>query len=291
MVRPMSTPPAYILDATAANFGDAVIKNSHKGPVLVNYWSPKAGPCLRLWPVLEDLARSYQGRFLLANVNIDREQRIARDQGVTSVPTVKLYVRGAVVETVHGFDHATAFRRLLDRHVARDSDRLLAEALKLFQAEQHEEAFALMTKAAAADPENPRIPVTHAKLRIRLGHYREAEALLTSLPRSAWGGEVSQLFAHLGFLLAAQDAPPAAELEVQVAARPDDCEVRYRLAAVRLAADDVEGAMEALLEILRRDRGYRDGMAVRGLSAIFRLLGNDDPRVKAVRGRMLDLLE
>lgn len=287
----MSTSPAHILDGTAANFGDAVIRNSHKGPVVVNFWSPGAGPCLRLWPVLEELARAYQGRFLLVNVNVDREQRVARDAGVGSVPTVKIYHRGEVVETVHGFDHAKAFRRLIDRYVPRDSDQLLVEALKLYQAGDSAAAFDLMDRAAAADPDNPRIPLTHAKLRIREGHYTEAEARLNALPRSAWGGEASQLLAHLGFLLAAQDAPPLETLLERVAAEPEDCENRYRLAAVRLAADDYDGAVDQLLEILRRDRTYRDGAVVRGLSAIFRLLGNDDPRVKAWRGRMLDGLE
>lgn len=287
----MSAPPAYILDGTAANFGDAVIRNSHKGPVVVNFWSPGAGPCLRLWPVLEELARAYQGRFLLVNVNVDREQRVARDVGVGSVPTVKIYHRGEVVETVHGFDHAKAFRRLIDRYVPRDSDQLLVEALKLYQAGDSAAAFDLMDRAAAADPDNPRIPLTHAKLRIREGQYAEAEARLNALPRTAWGGEASQLLAHLGFLLAAQDAPPLETLLAQVAAEPENCEHRYRLAAVSLAADDYDAAVDQLLEILRRDRTYRDGAAVRGLSAIFRLLGNDDPRVKAWRGRMLDGLE
>jgi putative thioredoxin len=58
---------SYIIDVTSENFSDAVLSNSHKGPVMVNYWAENAGPCLRLWPVLEKLANDYNGQFLLAN--------------------------------------------------------------------------------------------------------------------------------------------------------------------------------------------------------------------------------
>ena len=56
----------YILDVSGDDFNEAVLNNSYKGPVMVNYWADNAGPCLRLWPVLEKLANDYNGQFLLA---------------------------------------------------------------------------------------------------------------------------------------------------------------------------------------------------------------------------------
>ncbi|HHO59295.1 MAG TPA: co-chaperone YbbN, partial [Thiotrichales bacterium] len=93
----------FIIEATQDNFNEAVLSNSHKGPVLVNYWADNAGPCLRLWPVLEKLANDYAGQFLLVNVDTNDQRQLAQEYGVNSVPTVKLFVNGEVVEQVHGY--------------------------------------------------------------------------------------------------------------------------------------------------------------------------------------------
>ncbi len=68
---------SYILDVTGEKFNEVVLSNSHKGPVMVNYWADNAGPCLRLWPVLEKLANDYNGQFLLVNIDTNKEKQLA----------------------------------------------------------------------------------------------------------------------------------------------------------------------------------------------------------------------
>ena len=63
-------PYAFIQDATDENFNELVVTNSPRGPVLVNYWSKKVGPCIRQYPVLGNLALEYGSRLLLVNLNI-----------------------------------------------------------------------------------------------------------------------------------------------------------------------------------------------------------------------------
>ena len=76
----------FILDATAETFAEMVIGNSMRGPVMVNYWSAKAGPCLKLWPQLEKLANEYSGKFLLVNLNTDKYLQFSKTElGITSV--------------------------------------------------------------------------------------------------------------------------------------------------------------------------------------------------------------
>ena len=88
-----------IVDATPENFAELVIGNSMRGPVMVNFWSAKAGPCMKLWPLLEKLAAEYSGKFLLVNLNTDKHGQFARSElGVTSVPTVKMYRNQQVVD-------------------------------------------------------------------------------------------------------------------------------------------------------------------------------------------------
>ena len=110
----MSLSP-YTYDASSANFAQLVLGNSDKGPVLVHFWTPKAGPCMLLMPRLVKLAKEYGGKFLLVMVNTDELGHIARQYGVTSVPTVKFFRHGQVVHTIHGADPDAEFRKVLDR--------------------------------------------------------------------------------------------------------------------------------------------------------------------------------
>jgi len=141
------TESAFIFEATADNFTQLVLDNSAKGPVLVNYWAPWAGPCLKLWPVLEQLARHYAGRFLLVNVNTDKHKSLARDYGINSLPTLKMYRHGKVVDEVHGAESEQSLRAFIDKHMARPSDRLLAKALRLYQQGDTTAALTLLAEA------------------------------------------------------------------------------------------------------------------------------------------------
>ncbi len=59
----------FVLDASRDNFPKLVLGNSDKGPVMVHFWTPKAGPCMLLMPRLVKLATEYNGKFLLVMVN------------------------------------------------------------------------------------------------------------------------------------------------------------------------------------------------------------------------------
>ncbi|MHB8624090.1 MAG: thioredoxin family protein [Sulfuricaulis sp.] len=88
---------SYVFDATAENFRNLVLENSDKGPVLVHYWSPRAGPSLMLMPRLVRLATEFGGRFLLVMLNTDKLAQLAHDYGVNGIPTIKFFRRGQVV--------------------------------------------------------------------------------------------------------------------------------------------------------------------------------------------------
>jgi len=284
-------PCPWIVEATPESFGRLVLENSHKGPVLVNYWARYAGPCLRLWPVLERLARDYGGRFLLANLDCGRHAAFARGQGVTSLPLLRLYRDGEVRETVHGYEGEQPLRRLLDRHVPRPSDRAAALALRRLEAGEHEAALAGLREALAADPGNPRLPVAYAKALIRAGRAGEAAAWIAGLPRALREREdLDTLRGHAAFLAAASDAPDEGALRAEIAAAPGAIEPRFRLAAVLLRADRLDEALETLLETLRACGDTAEHDVLRGLVALFRMLGPDDPRVRRLRPQVAELL-
>jgi len=286
----MSVPP-HVFDGTRENFSELVMQNSAKGPVLVNYWAPFAGPCLKLYPTLEGLVRQYGGRFLLVNVNTKDQPLLAREQGVTSLPTLKLYRGGQVAETLHGVPSESELRKMLDRFLGRESDASLVAALRKYQDGEVNTALHLLAQAAMEDPDNLNIPLTLAKLLVRESRAPEAHLLLTALPGEARREpRIGALLAHLGFVLAAQEAPEPTILERTLREQPENLEARYQLAAVLLSRDDYEPAMEHLLAILKQDRSFRDEAGLRGLLAVFDLLGSGDPLAERFRRRLLNIL-
>lgn len=284
--------PSYIVDATAENFRAVVLENSEKGTVLVNYWSPRAGPCMMLLPRLIRLATEFNGRFLLALLNTDEYGALAREQGVVSVPTVKVFRAGQVVETLHGAESESALRELIGRHVpARTVTPLYGQAVEAYQQGDLDRAVRLAAEAALAEPGNPQIPLDLAKLLMLAGRFPEASRLLKSLPDPARdNAELRNLAAHLDFISTSQSAPPAEALESAIANDPENLEARYQLAAAKVVRDDYEGAMDQLLEIVRRDPLFRDHAARNGLLALFQMLGPDDARVRRYRSQLADAM-
>lgn len=274
----------YVFDATAENFRALVLENSGKGPVLVNYWSPRAGPCLMLMPRLVRLATEFGGRFLLVMLNTDELGQLAREQGVNSLPTVKLFRHGKVVDTLHGAESETVLREFISRHLARESGGKYVAAIQAWQRGDLDQAVTRAAEAALAEPDNPRLAVDLVKLLMLARRYAQADELLKSLPAEVrQHPEIRNLSVHAGFIRAAQDAPPVATLERTIADNPDDLEARYRLCALRVTRDEYEAAMEQLLEIVRRNPAFREQAGRHGLLAIFAMLGEDDVRVRRYR--------
>ncbi len=274
----------FVFEVTADNFNTLVLQNSDRGPVLVNYWAPSAGPCMVLMPRLMKLSEEYGGKFLLVLLNTETLGRMARDQGVTSIPTVKIFRQGKVVHTIHGAESELSFRQAIDRFVARESDRAHAAGVIAYQQGNAERAYNLMAQGALDDPGNLRLPLDLAKIMLLNGDYARAEDLLLALPQEAReSGDVANLLAHLGFLRVAADAPERDVLLATLAGNPDDLQARYQLGALKLIDDDYAGALEELMEIVRRDRTFHNDAGRRGMVAIFNMLGNDHVLVTQYR--------
>jgi putative thioredoxin len=288
----MANPP-YIQEANSDNFKTLVLENSDRGPVVVFYWSPRAGPCMKLMPRLIRLADEYCGKFLLVLLDTDEYGRLAKEEyGVTSVPTVKFFRHGKVAHTVHGAESDAEFRRAIDKFVPREASMAQANALRAYQQEGDlDQACALLAKAALDDPDNFRIALDLAKLLVLKADYSRAESVLQSLPAEAREEpEISALLVHAGFLRVAQSAPEIDILERDIAAEPDKTVARYQLSAIRLLQNDYAGAMEQLLEIVRRDRAFREDAGRKGLIAIFNMLGSENEMVTTYRSLLTEVL-
>jgi putative thioredoxin len=276
----MSLTP-HVLDATRENFDALILGNSMRGLVLANFWSPKAGPCMVLMPRLVKLAAEYGGRFLLVMVNTEELGQRARGLGVTSVPTVKFFLRDELVHTIHGAENDETFRIALGRFLANDQDRLRMSALRLHQDGDTEGAIALLARIAVEDPADLAVAADLAKLLTLARRPHEALALLAALPAPARAqAGIALLLAHLELIEAANQTH---------ASEADTPASRLTHAAQALFADQPEQALTELLELARQAPAFRNDIGRRAMLALFGMLGGEHELTRRFRARLAEL--
>jgi len=101
------------LDLKESNFNTEVLQSTL--PVLVDFWAPWCGPCRSMAPVIEELAREYDGRVKVAKVNVDENKTLAGSYGVMSIPTLIIFNSGKIVDTIVGFNPKTTLAKKLDK--------------------------------------------------------------------------------------------------------------------------------------------------------------------------------
>jgi putative thioredoxin len=270
-----------VFDATRDNFDALILGNSQRGLVLAHFWSPKAGPCMLLMPRLVKLAAEYAGRFLLVMVNTEELGQRARGFGVTSVPTVKFFLRGEAVHTIHGAESDATFHAALGRFLASDQDRLRINALRLHQDGDSEAAIAVLARIAVDNPGDLAVAADLAKLLTLAGRPHEALALLAALPAPARAqANIAGLLVHLELIEAAnQDADTDTDTQ----------QARLTRAARALFDDQQEQALLELLEIARLAPTFRDDIGRRAMLALFGMLGGEHPLTRQYRARLAEL--
>ncbi len=282
MIETVHSP--YIHEGITNNFKSLVLENSHSGPVLVNFWSRKAGPCLRQYPILDKLIHHYAGRLLLVNVDTENEFVFTKQYGIASVPTLKLFRFGKVVETLHGYQSEEDLKKVLNLHVARASDNILAEAIRRYGAGKSSEAFEMIANAIVEDPINPRLPAAMCKLLKHEERYQEAIQLINALPENIGNNrEIVQLGALLGFYVDANGVNDFKTLADHTKACPDDMEAHKQLSAFYVIHQLYEKALQQLENMMELDKKYDDNYAQKAMLNIFKLLGEDHPLVAQYR--------
>ena len=278
----------HVVDITTDTFETEVLQKSLQTPVLVDFWATWCGPCKSLTPILEKLAGEYGGAFVLAKVDVDKEQQIAAAFQIRSVPSVFLLVGGQPVDAFQGALPEGQLRQFLQQHGIEPAAQDEAP-VELAPLDPHAEVVRLR-QAADAEPEKDELKLDLALALLKTGAAAEATQLLDALPANlATDDRAVRARARLGFAALLKDAPPAAVLEQAIAANEGDLKARHLLAVHHLVGGDAAAGLEQLIEMLRRDRGFEDGLPKKALIDAFRIVEDED-LVGQYRRRMASLL-
>ena len=279
---------SHVFDATTDTFEAEVLRKSLDVPVLVDFWATWCGPCKTLGPILEKLAGEYNGAFVLAKVDVDKEQQIAAAFQIRSVPTVFLVKGGQLVDGFPGALPEGQLREFLASHGIQPAEAADApvEAAPLDPQAQ----VSALREAIAAEPDKDELKLDLVLALLKTGEAAEAERLLDALPANlATDDRAVKARARLGFAAALKDAPSPDALRAALQADPDDLRARHLLGVHALVDGDSEQALEQFLDMLKRDRAYEDGLARKSLIDAFRVI-EDEALVGQYRRKMSSLL-
>jgi len=286
----MSNSP-YIRNVTAENFKAEVIESSSIQPVLVDFWAEWCNPCQTLIPVLTRMAEEYNGAFILAKVNTDEQGELAAQAGVRSLPTVKLFIDGKVVNEFMGALPEAEVKKFLDPYIQTESDLILEQAMQAYEAGNQQEALDILNTALANDPKNARLKISVAKLLANQNDLDSATALIDSLTEDEKKEpEAKEIQAHIKLANKLKTMGDPNELKQRLESNPDDLDAMLKMSDFLTAAGNHEGAIQLLLKIMQKDRTFNDDAGRKGLIELFELLGSDNLLVKTYRRKMFTLL-
>ena len=285
-----ATATPHVFDATTEAFEADVLQKSMATPVLVDFWAEWCGPCKQLGPVLEKLAAEYNGAFVLAKVDVDKEQQLAAAFQVRSIPTVFLVKDGQPLDGFPGVLPEGQIREFL-RHHGIEPAAAAGEAAEVPAAPLDPEAeVARLRGEVALAPDNDELKLDLAVAPVCSSATAEAEPLLDGLPANlATDDRARRARASLGFAALLKEAPPVEALRQAVAADPGDLRARHLLGAHALVAGRSEAALEQFIEMLRHDRDFDGGLPRKALIDAFQVI-DDAELVGRYRRKMASVL-
>ena len=278
----------HSIEVDESSFEHAVIEASRERPVVADFWAPWCGPCRALTPILEKLAAEYGGRFVLAKINSDENPELSARYSVRGIPNVKAFVDGEVADEFSGALPESGVRRFLDRVVPSPADDLRDQAAALYASSRDlERALELLSSAEALAPDDDEIRIDRAALLADAGRAEDARQILATLkPLSQMSARVATLKAKLDLAEGAAGAGGEDELRARIAANGDDLEARLQLAHALTARAAYREALEHALEIVRRDRAFRDDAGRKTILKIFELLPDQPELVSEFRKKL-----
>ena len=286
---------APVKDITTQTFMKDVIEESKRQPVLVDFWAEWCGPCKQLAPVLEKVVRAAKGKVKLVKMDIDKHPSIPGQLGIQSIPAVFAFVNGQPVDGFLGAlpeSQITAFiERITKGRISGEEKDLLQHADEALAKGDAAGAAELYARVLAQDSGNVAALAGLARSYVRTGAIEQAKQTLALVPEAKRNDSaVAAARTALDLAEQAKSVGPLSELEQKVASNPLDHQARFDLAVALNGKGRRAEALDHLIEIVKRDRKWKEDGARKQLVQFFEAWGPTDEATVNGRKRLSSIL-
>ena len=292
----------WIKDGDQKTFMQDVVEASREVPILVDFWATWCGPCKTLTPAIEKVVRAAGGRVKLVKIDIDKNRALVQQLTqlglpLQSVPTVAAFWQGQIADIFQGALPEGEVKKFIEGLLKVAGGQmptadLLSEAKQVAEEGDHQDALQLFGALAQQEPENADAFAGVARALMALGEEEQALQVIASVPpKIANHAEIASVRSALELAAEGREArAKLAEFEQRLAADPNDHAARIDLAVALNANEDRAGAVDALLDAIKRDRAWNEEAARKQLLKFFEAWGFDDPATLAGRRKLSSLL-
>lgn len=271
----------FIIDVTEDNFEYEVVNYSNQKPVIVDFWAPWCIPCRVLSPKLAKLTEEGDGLYRLARVNVDENQKLAERLKVRNVPAVKAFVDGRIFSEFTGVLSDPNLFAFFSHLVPTPGDLMFEKGKNLMILGNYEEAEIVLLEYLNLIPRHSGALLALIKTYLLQGKGREAHLLLTNFPAS-----------HE--FTAAERLRPVAKaynwFTSNAEAVNDPLNAAFRNGLRLAMRGNILAAMDGFLDILRKNKDFRNGETKDIFIGWLELLGDNHPEVKQYRAELANVL-
>ena len=276
------------VDVTLENFQQVILHDSQQCLVMIEFWAEGYAPSQEIAPVLAKIAGKYPDTLIHARVDCQSQSEIVQQFGVRGLPTVILVKDGQPVDGFAGPQDETQIVELLSKHLPKVEDDLYEQALSLVNQGDYQQAYTLVKQAFDLDDQRADFKLLLADCQVELGQIKQAKALLATIGLVDQDAMYKSILGKIELAEQAAESPEIIALQQELAANPDNLELKMKLAVQLHQANQIEEALELALAVLVKDLNF--GEAKKLTLDMINALPDGDPLKSKYRRKVYSLL-
>jgi len=287
----------HVKDVNEETFMDDVIEASKNSPIVVDFWAPWCGPCKTLGPALEAEVKATNGKIKMVKIDIDKNQNLASQMRIQSIPAVFAFVDGQPIDGFMGAKAPSELKSFINKLLEKvtDDDGDLSEALavanEMLNAEEFNDAAETFEAILGEDPESALAFVGLFNARMGAKKINDAKTMLEEIPDALKNkAEILALQAQIDLSNQAEGVGEINDLRSTLINDENNQQARFDLALALFTKGETSEAIQELLTIFRIDQEWNDDAARQQLFKFFDILGSENPITLSGRRQLASML-